>query len=73
MKNKSFNFTTNDLVTVEFDPLARKVIYSKGKDRYEQVVTLDYSKDTIHFCANLCSQNDEVRIRNETLPNDAAQ
>jgi hypothetical protein len=65
MKNKSFSFGTNDVVTVEFDPLAKKIIYSTDKNRYEQVIDFNYSKDTIHFCANFCSQNDEVRIRSD--------
>lgn len=65
MKSKGFNFTTGDIVSVEFDPLGKKIVYETGKNHYEQVITFDITKDIIHFCANLCSQNDEVRIRSD--------
>lgn len=67
IKQKGFNFTTESIVTVEFDPINKKVTYSMEGDphpnKYQQSIDLsNASIGPVHFCANLCSKGDEIRI-----------
>ena len=67
IKQNGFSFQNGSSVTVEFDPVNKKVIYTMEGDphphKYEQTIDLSSSAiGPVHFCANLCSKNDEIRI-----------
>jgi|JI9StandDraft_1071089.scaffolds.fasta_scaffold570376_2 hypothetical protein len=67
IKQNGFSFQTGSSVTVEFDPINKKVIYTMEADphphRHEQTISLAANPlGAVHFCANLCSKNDEIRI-----------
>jgi hypothetical protein len=57
-----------DEVTVEFDPVSRKVAYAVANNegeliRYEQIIGAVYLlSNSVHFCACL-NKNDEVSIK----------
>lgn len=64
IKLKGFTFSEEASIVVEFDPEGKKIVYSTedGKQKYEQNINLTGLNGAMHFCANLCSKNDEIRI-----------
>jgi lipopolysaccharide export system protein LptA len=65
IKMKGFSFLAGATVTVEFDPVNKKLVYThEGNNMtFEQNIELGKSAvGNIHFCANLCSKDDEIRI-----------
>ncbi len=59
---KTFQFTTNDTVYIEFDPTAHKLRFRKnnGPEKFELEVVPPQSGDSYHPCVNLCSTGDSV-------------
>ena len=62
--NKCFSFNINDIVYIEFDPIARKLRFRKntGKDKYELDIVPPPLGDAYHPCVNLCSTGDSVEL-----------
>jgi hypothetical protein len=64
---KSFNFVVNDIVYIEYDPVALKLRFRKNesidvKDRFELDIVAAPAGDNYHPAANLCNVNDSVEI-----------
>lgn len=64
---KSFNFVVNDVVYVEYDPIALKLRFLKNsstdpKDKFELDIVAAPAGDNYHPAANLCNVNDSVEI-----------
>jgi hypothetical protein len=59
---KTFNFTTNDTVYIEYDPIALKLRFRKnnGPEKFELDIVAPPNGDAFHPCVNLCSTGDSV-------------
>lgn len=65
IKMKGFSYAVGSTVTVEFDPINKKVIYTSEGTNQTFSQSMELGKGltgNIHFCANLCSKDDEIRI-----------
>lgn len=61
-KQRSFTFGTGDVINIEFDPLARKVRFTKNNLRTIVELTLTASQDDFCGVANLGGDGDCVEI-----------
>lgn len=61
---KTFQFTINDVVYLEYDPKQGKLRFRKnnGPDKFELEVGSAPSGDSYHACVNLCSTGDSVEL-----------
>lgn len=61
---KCFQFTVNDIVYIEYDPLNLKLRFRKnqGNEKYELDIVAPPSGDVYHPCVNLCSTGDSVEL-----------
>jgi len=62
---KSFNFLVNDIIYIEYDPVALKLRFLKNssndpKDRFELDIVAAPAGDKYHPSANLCNVSDCV-------------
>lgn len=63
---KTFQFTTNDIVYLEFDPIDNKLRFRKntGNDKFELSIVPAPVGDAYCACVNLCSTGDSVEVIN---------
>lgn len=59
---KTFAFTVNDIVYIEFDPKDNKLRFRKnnGPEKFELDIVPPPQGDSYHPCINLCSTGDAV-------------
>lgn len=62
--SKTFQFTVNDIVYLEYDPKECKLRFRKntGNDKFELDITPPPAGDSYNPCVNLCSTGDSVEI-----------
>ena len=62
--SKTFQFTVNDIVYVEYDPTTWKLRFRKNQsaDNFELTIDPPAADDSYHPCVNLCSTGDSVEI-----------
>ena len=63
---KTFHFTVNDIIYMEYDPMDKKLRFrkNKGNEKFELSITDPPANDEYHPCANICSNGDSVEIIN---------
>lgn len=61
---KTFQFTVNDTVFIEYDPIALKLRFRKnqGPEKFELDIVPPPAGDLYHPCVNLCSTGDCVEL-----------
>jgi hypothetical protein len=60
---KSFSFTANEIILVEFDPENKEIHFKKkgGANKFKLSIVIPEGED-IHACVNLCNKNEKIEI-----------
>ena len=67
---KTFQFTVNDIIYIEYDPKEGKLRFQKntGAEKFELDIQPPPSGDNYHPCINLCSTGDAVELVYPGIP-----
>jgi len=63
MKLKCFTFAINDLIIVEYDPVAKELRFRKknGGQKHTMSITIP-ENESVYPCVNLCNKDEKVEV-----------